>query len=168
MHASKWRIDPERSSVAFTAASTVHTIHAAGSAAGWFEAVFDERGFALDRSLKGRLEIPVAELSSGNRIVDREMRRRVDSDAHRVIVAEIETTEEIDEDLARVTGTVDFLGIGTLVEGELRLRPGPRLTGIGEFDTRWWGLEPPRLFMLRVEPIVTVEIDLALVEDPDG
>ena len=50
-----------------------------------------------------------------------------------------------------------------LVEGELRLSAGPRLSGVGEFDVRWWGLEPPKLFMMRVDPIVTVEIDLPLI-----
>jgi hypothetical protein len=50
------------------------------------------------------------------------------------------------------------------VEGTVSLEPEGHLTGIGEFDVRWWNLEPPRVLMLRVEPIVTVEIDLTLVE----
>ena len=168
MRPSRWRIDPVGSSVTFTASSTVHAIHATGSASGWFEGVFDDRGFAPGQQLNGRIEVPVAELSSGNPIIDREMRRRIDANAHPVIAARIESTEELDGHLARVTGTVEFLEVGTLVEGELRLLPGPRLAGIGEFDTRWWGMEPPRLFMLRVDPIVTVEIDLALVGDIGG
>ena len=61
-----------------------------------------------------------------------------------------------------ITGTISFLDVDVLVEGELNLFPGPRLSGIGEFDVRWWGFEPPRLFMMRVDPIVTVEIDLPL------
>ena len=65
-----------------------------------------------------------------------------------------------------VTGTIEFFGSEVLVEGELRVVEGPRLVGTGEFDVRWWGLEPPRLMMLRVDPIVTVGIDLPLVAGP--
>ncbi len=166
MQSNRWQIDSGDSTVLFTATSSVHQIHASGSASGWFEAAIDERGFKPDQALGGHLEIPVANLSSGNSIIDREMQRRVDSGAHPIIAAGIETTEELNGSSALLTGTIQFQGIETLVEGELHLRPGPRLTGIGEFDTRWWGLEPPRIFMFRVQPIVTVEIDLALIPDP--
>ena len=90
------------------------------------------------------------------------MRRRVETTTHPLIVAEIESTEATSGNTARITGTIRFLDAETLVEGELSLLPGPRLVGVGEFDVRWWGLEPPRLLMLRVDPIVTVEIDLLL------
>jgi len=113
--------------------------------------------------LQGRLEIPLAGLSSGNPLVDREMRRRVDTTDRPLIIAEIETTEDTGGDTAKVTGSIRFLDVETLVEGELTLFPGPRLTGVGEFDVRWWGLEPPRLLILRVDPIVTVEIDIPLI-----
>lgn len=167
MTSTRWEIDPSDSLVTFRASSSVHPIHAAGVGSGWFQATIDESGFAANTTLNGRFEVPIADLSSGNPLVDREMRRRVDSTAHPRIVAEIETTENTRGDTASVTGTIVFLGVETLVEGELRLLPGPRLTGVGEFDVRWWGLEPPRLFMLRVDPIVTVEIDLGIVHPSD-
>ncbi|MEA2009209.1 MAG: YceI family protein [Actinomycetota bacterium] len=163
MEKQRWVVDPERASVTFLATSSVHPIRTTGSGSGWFEAAIDEAGFAPMGDLYGRLEIPITGLSSGNPLVDREMRRRVDTTDHPIIVAEIASTEETRGSTAMVTGTIQFLGAETLVEGELTISPGPRLTGVGEFDVRWWGLEPPRLLMLRVEPIVTVEIDLPLI-----
>ncbi len=163
MGQQRWSIDGTRASITFVATSSVHPIRTHGTASGWLEATLDDAGFAPGGDLRGRLEVPVADLSSGNPLVDREMKRRVDTTTHPLIVAEIESTEETGGDTAKITGTIRFLGVETLVEGELNLLPGPRLTGIGEFDVRWWGLEPPRLLMLRVDPIVTVEIDLPLV-----
>ncbi|MCL1692120.1 MAG: YceI family protein [Actinomycetia bacterium] len=163
MGQQRWSIDDTRASVTFVATSSVHPIRTHGTASGWLEAALDDAGFARGGDLRGRLEVPVADLSSGNPLVDREMRRRVDTTTHPLIVAEIESTEETGGDTAKITGIIRFLGVETLVEGELNLVSGPRLTGVGDFDVRWWGLEPPRLFMLRVDPIVTVEIDLPLV-----
>lgn len=163
MEQQRWSIDAENASVTFAATSSVHPIRASGTASGWFEASFDDDGFAPEGAVRGRLEIPLSDLSSGNPLVDREMKRRVDVTSHPFIVAEIESTEETGENTARITGTIRFLDVETLVEGEFSLLPGPRLVGVGEVDVRWWGLEPPRLLMLRVDPIVTVEIDLPLL-----
>lgn len=163
MNRQRWSIDAESASITFVATSSVHPIRSHGTASGWFEAAIDDAEFAPGEALHGRLEIPVGDLSSGNPLVDREMKRRVVSDTHPLIIAEIEATENTGGDTATITGTIAFLGIETLVEGELLVLPGPRLTGIGDFDVRWWGLDPPKLLMLRVDPIVTVEIDLPLV-----
>jgi hypothetical protein len=163
MEQRRWSIDGATASITFVARSSVHPIRTSGSAAGWFEATFDNTGFESGIAMQGQLEVPVADLSSGNLLVDREMRRHVDTGSHPLIVAEIVTTEETGGNTVRITGTIRFLDVETLVEGELHLFPGPRLVGAGEFDVRWWGLEPPRLLMLRVEPIVTVEIDLPLI-----
>jgi len=162
MKQRRWSIDNAAGSVTFAATSSVHAIRASGGASGWFEAAFDDTGFFPRSAVQGRLEVPVADLSSGNPLVDREMRRRVETTTHPLIVAEIQSTEATSKDTAKITGTIRFLDAETLVEGELNLLPGPRIAGVGEFDVRWWGLQPPRLLMLRVDPIVTVEIDLLL------
>ncbi len=163
MNRRRWSIDTERASVTFFATSSVHPIRSHGTASGWFETALDEAEFAQRGASHGQLEIPVGDLSSGNSLIDREMKRRVDTATHPLIVAEIETTEYTGGNAANITGTIRFLGIEILVEGEIIVLPGPRLTGIGEFDVRWWGLDPPKLLMLRVDPIVTVQIDLPLI-----
>jgi len=163
MDQERWTIDAATGSVTFVAASSIHPIRTRGNASGWFEGVFDASGFIENSTMRGYLEVPLSGLSSGNPLIDNEMRRRVDTANHPLIVCAIETTEDIDENTATITGTIGFLDVEVLVEGELELLAGPRIVGVGEFDVRWWGLEPPKLFMMRVDPIVTVEIDLPLI-----
>jgi len=163
MDHERWTIDAATGSVTFVATSSIHPIRTRGSASGWFEGAFDDSGFLANSTMRGRLEVPLDGLSSGNPLVDNEMRRRVDTTNHPLIVCEVETTKDTDESAATITGTITFLDVEVLVEGELKLLAGPRLNGVGEFDVRWWGLEPPKLFMMRVDPIVTVQIDLPLI-----
>ena len=163
MDQERWTIDATTGSVTFTATSSIHPIRTRGSASGWFEGASDDSGFVANSAMRGHLEVPLSGLSSGNPLIDNEMRRRVDTANHPLIVCAIETTEDTDESTASITGTISFLDVEVLVEGELELLAGPRLSGVGEFDVRWWGLEPPKLFMMRVDPIVTVEIDLPLI-----
>ena len=166
MQATRFEIDQSAASIVFAASSSVHPIRSVGSVSGWIDAVLNGGVFAEAQELGGHLEVPLNGLSSGNPLIDREMKRRVDSGLHSAIRARLGETLRVDGNRATITGTIDFLGVSTLVEGEVVILPGPRLVGTGEFDVRWWGLEPPRLLMLRVDPIVTVEIDAPLVERP--
>jgi len=163
MNLQRWSIDAPVGSVTFIATSSIPPIRTTGSATGWFEAALDDTGFAPDIPIQGRLEVPLSGLRSGNPLIDNEMRRRVDTAKHPLIIAQLDSTEEIGAGGATIIGTIEFLGIEVLVEGDLTILPGPRLTGSGEFDVGWWDLKPPKLFTMRVNPIVTVEIDLPLV-----
>jgi len=166
VQARRFEIDQSTASVVFAASSSVHPIRSVGSVSGWIAAVLDGIVFAEDQELGGHLEVPLNGLSSGNPLIDREMKRRVDAGLDSAISARIEETLQVGGNQATITGTIDFLGASTLVEGDVHILPGPRLVGTGEFDVRWWGLEPPRLLILRVDPIVTVEIDAPLIERP--
>ena len=166
MQPTRFDIDESTASVAFTATSSLHPIRSVGSLSGWVNATINDGAFAEDQELKGHLEVPIIGLSSGNRLIDREMKRRLDAQLHPGIRASLEETLHIEGNRATIAGTIDFFGTSTLVEGEIAILPGPRLVGSGEFDVRWWGLEPPHLLMVRVEPIVTVEVDAPLVERP--
>ena len=166
MQATRFEIDQSAASVVFAASSSVHPIRSVGSVSGWIDAILSGGVFAEDQELGGHLEVPLNGLSSGNPLIDREMKRRVDGGLDSVISARIEETLRIEGNRATITGTIDFLEVSTLVEGDVVILPGPCLVGTGEFDVRWWGFEPPRLLMLRVDPLVTVEIDLPLIERP--
>lgn len=164
--AVRYIVDTTSATVAFAASSSVHPIRSVGSGSGWFLAAIERGSFAGASDFEGQLEVPLNGLSSGNPLIDREMKRRLGSGTHPTILATIESAVLLDSQNATVTGTIDFLGASTLVEGELAIAAGPRLVGTGQFDVRWWGLEPPRLLMLRVDPIVTVDVDLPLIVAP--
>ncbi len=163
MGAHRYVINSAAASVVFAANSSVHPIRSTAAVSGWFEADIDDDQFRPGSLLSGHLEIPLDGVSSGNPIIDREMRRRAGSGAHPVIEGDIETTLSSEGTEATITGTISLSGTAELVEGEVSVLPGPRIVGSGEFDIRWWGIEPPRILMLRVDPIVMVEIDLPLI-----
>lgn len=95
-----------------------------------------------------------------------EMRRRLDAGTHPTIVADLESVVEWDGARMMLAATIDFFGVEVLAEGEVTTADGPNLMGTADFDVRGWSLEPPRMLMLRVDPIVTVDIDLPLVAAP--
>ena len=164
MQVKRFDVESSAASITFTASTSVHPIRSRGRVSGWVDACVVDDQFAESQTLRGSLEVPLSGLSSGNPLIDREMKRRVDAVLHPVITATIEETLAIDGNGAPITGTIEFLGASTLVEGDITLLPGPILVGTGEFDVTWWGLEPPRILMLRVDPIVTVEIEAPLTE----
>jgi len=165
--ATRLRIDTERSEVTLAARSSVHPIIASARPKGWFEGVVDGE-FSAHGLMHGRIEIPVEDLSSGNPLIDRETRRRIDATVYPMIVGEL--TDVVDAGPLRVVveGEVEFYGESVLLEGELHLERSPEnepiIVGEGTVDVRWWGLNPPRLLVLKVDPEIEVSVRLVLVE----
>jgi polyisoprenoid-binding protein YceI len=160
-----YRVVPEASEVVVDARSSVHSIHgSAGEIRGQVEA--DVVDGVISGALGGRLEVPIDGLRSGNRFLDAELRRRTDARRHPVIVGEIRhAATTSDGGHFRVDGEVTFHGQTQPVTGELLVRAeGDRLILEGEhvFDIRDFGLAPPRVLMLSVEPDVTVRIRLVV------
>ena len=84
---TRFVIDPARSQVSIDAQSSLHPIHSQTTGLqGWFEADLLGGG-RLNPAVppRGELELPVDQLSSGNPLYDREMRRRIDARRYRTI-----------------------------------------------------------------------------------
>jgi len=152
------------STVDIEAHSSVHPIH--GEATG-IRGELDVRldGGTLDLSgpARMRLECPVSALRSGNPLNDRELRRRVEADRYPSIVGEArEVTEGSGRGRYRVRGDLTFHGVTREVTGEIAVTvPGADtllVEGEQTFDIRDFGVTPPRILMLRVEPDVRVRI----------
>lgn len=109
----------------------------------------------------GRVEVPVSSLRSGNPLEDAELQRRVDARRFPTIVGEVRNAIALEPGRFRVEGDLTFHGVTRAVTGELHLElDGDRLRIDGEqvFDVREFGIKPPRILMLRVEPDVRVHI----------
>ncbi|MGI8493195.1 MAG: YceI family protein [Acidimicrobiales bacterium] len=163
----RFRIDPSRSQLRIEGRSSLHPIRAeATNLRGWVEVdPLPEGGLNTEEGAKGTLELPVDELSSGNVLYDREIRRRVDTRRHPMILAELTDVTETDvEGLCEVSGTVSFRGRTNSYHDRMAISfPEPdqmRLEGGHTFDIRDFGLEPPRILALRVHPDVLVSVNL--------
>jgi len=162
MTTTRFELDPDRSQVWIEGSSSVHPIHATATGlAGWFEVDVTTKGLAAKTGASGHVEIPVQRLRSGNPLVDRETRRRVDAKRFPLIVGEITGVDGVERQVLHLRGVIAFRGESCDVQGDLVVtRDGDALILEGEqtFDVRAWGLQPPKVLMLTVHPEVTVRI----------
>ncbi len=166
---NRYRIDPDASQVWIEGSSSLHPIRAsANGLIGWVELA--EPGGAAP-SLAGEIRIAVDRLASGNPLVDRETRRRIDARRHPEIVGSVLGAERVDASRFAVSGSITFRGVTCPVRGELAItRDGDEVivTGAESFDVRQWGLRLPRLGLLRVHPDVVVRIRVVAVRSGDA
>lgn len=146
-----------------SASSSVHPIEVqASDVRGGFEADPADGEFVVQPG--AHLEVEVRDLSSGNVLVDRETRRRLDPRTHPVLAARLTAAEPAGPGVLACRGTVAFQGHTEPVEGELSVRRVAAgelsLSGEQRVDVRRWGVHPPRLLLLKVDPVVTVALEL--------
>ena len=164
---ARFEIDPRRSRVWIDARSNVHPIHTATDGLeGWVDVTPDGRG-GLDLAVapSGVLRLPVARLSSGNRLEDRELHKRIDAARHPTIDGVLTGLAPADGDgRYRVAGDLTFCGVTRRCEDVMVVRPVDdrtlELSGSSTFDVREFGVQPPRILLLRVEPEVVVRVEI--------
>jgi polyisoprenoid-binding protein YceI len=166
----RYRIDPKRSRVWIDARSSLHPIHSeTDGLRGWieFDLDGDEEGAGAPA---GHLELPVEQLRSGNLLEDRELRRRMDARRYPTIAGELTVMREAEGDgRYEVGGELTFRGVTRSYKDEMALeqldRRTIRLSGRSTFDIRDFGMEPPRILMLKVEPQVAVRVEITAVRE---
>jgi hypothetical protein len=150
--------------------SSLHPIHAtATGVTGWVELALSGDGIASASGFAGEVRVAVDRLASGNVLVDRETKRRIDATRHPEIVGTATAAERIASDRVAVTGDIAFRGEVRSVSGELVVSfEDERLVveGTQSFDVREWDLRLPRIGFLRVHPDVRVRV--RLVADSAG
>jgi polyisoprenoid-binding protein YceI len=163
---ARYEIDPERSRVWIHARSTLHPIHSeAKGLEGTIELELDGDG-RVDLSVApvASMSFPVARLKSSNPLEEREMKRRIDARRHPTIDGRLVSMAAGDGDEYRVSGEITFKGVTNEYEDEMAIEvvdeSTVRLTGEARFDVRDFGMEPPRILMLRVEPEVDVRVEI--------
>ncbi len=158
-----FKVIPERSRVWVEARSTLHTVVAkAEGITGFIEAKVAEGRVVLDPQPRARFEFPVEALRSGNPLFDQELPRRVNARRYPTVAVEVKGVSA-EADGYRVRAQISFHGVTREVEGSVTVRTdGNRLVVEGEqvVDIRDFGLEPPRLLLLRAYPDVKVRVYL--------
>jgi hypothetical protein len=168
---ARFRIIPERSWAWIDMRTNVHGAHAeADGLEGYLEAELTGGRLDLATPPRARLELAVGRLRSDNPLFERELQRRVDARRHPAIVGELRSLRELDPAGAyEAEGDLTFHGVTRRVRGELRLQADGdddlQLEGAQVFDIRDFGIEPPRLLVLRADPEVRVRVRLAARRD---
>ena len=168
---TEWAIVPDESTVWIEGSSTLHPIRAAATGlTGSLDCTMSGAGLASGTPVSGSVEIAINALASGNRLVDAETRRRVDAKRHPKITGEILSGHAKSAAEIALEGVIEFRGERVIVEGSLDVVEASdrRLVveGAAIFDVRWWGLEPPRLAVLRVDHDIEVTVQIML--EPAG
>ncbi|MGH9046788.1 MAG: YceI family protein [Acidimicrobiales bacterium] len=164
---ARYRIVPERSRVWIDARSTLHPIHSSTDGLeGFVDLEFGSDG-SLDSGAdaSGKLSLAVDRLSSGKRMEDRELQRSLDARRFPTIEGELRGVDHQGEDRYRVLGDITVRGTSCSHEDEMTIRSlgasTIELAGSSRFDIRDFGLEPPRVLMIKVFPEVNVRVQIA-------
>lgn len=169
---ARYRIIPERSRVWIDACSSVHPIHSSTEGLeGYVELELDPEGKVdLTQEPKGKVTLPVSRLSSGNRMEDREMQKRIESRRYPTIDGVLERMQRLGEDgIYHVTGDVIFRGVQRPHQDKMSIEAVDdqtiQLTGKSQFDIREFGMEPPRVLLLKVYPEVDVRVEIVAAKE---
>lgn len=162
-----YEFDASRSTISVRARSSLHELHASTSSiAGWInlEVNGNELGFN-DSKPVAHLEIDVTNISAGNPLYDRELKRRIDIRRYPTIVAEATSISPSQEEGRwDVGGTVSFRGMSQEYEGQMDIMATETgeitLKGAKTFDIRDFSLDPPKILSMRVYPDVEIEVNI--------
>ena len=163
---TRYSVSSRDSSLTFEARSTLHGVHGkATGLEGYVEAAWEAGGsFAPERPPRMHVEFPVEQLRSGNALQDREMWKMVDSKRFPRISADLRDVRPGPAPGRYLaTGDVTLSGRSRRYEGEFAVaHNGDGLTIEGELnvDIREFGLKPPKLLIVTVEPVVRVRLHL--------
>ncbi len=160
----RYDLDPSRSQVWIDGSSSIHPIRATATGLrGWVELlVLADGGVGATPKVEGEVRVEVDRLKSGNPIVDVETRRRIDASHHPEIVGTVTASSRAGTGRVALTGAITFRGETRSVGGELDVSLDGEelhLAGSQELDVREWGLQPPRVGLLRVHPEITVRFE---------
>ncbi|HEX4360286.1 MAG TPA: YceI family protein [Pseudonocardia sp.] len=162
-----------------TARSTLHPVRAVSPLSGWVEATVTDGELRPGAPVTARLELPLSTLRVDNALLGREVDRRLEAKRHPLVIAEVDrVTAELDDATGtgtgtgtghyRVDGQLTLHGVRQPLTGTARLRVGPggelAVAGRARLDIRDFGLRPPSMLGLRVQP--EVDVELRIVAEP--
>ena len=165
MAVPRYRIEPKRSRVWIDARSSLHPIKSTTDGLeGHIDLEISGGVIDVGAGPAGRLSLPVGRLSSGNKLEDRELQKRIDARHHPTIDGVLTDIRTASDGRYLVSGELTFRGIARQVQDEMTIEIVDdrtlHLAGRSRFDIRDFGMEPPRILMLKVEPQVDVRVDI--------
>jgi polyisoprenoid-binding protein YceI len=163
---AQFRVNTSKSSVKVGLRINLHPSHIdANALTGVIECEIDDQGRPrLDQPYSAELSLPVDAIKSGNSIQDREMRRRFDAGRYPTITARVTDGEALEgEGRYRAVAQLTMHGQSREISGEIQLRvDGTTMTIDGQqvINVKDFGIDPPRLIILKVEPEVDLRVHI--------
>jgi polyisoprenoid-binding protein YceI len=148
----------------------LHPSHVnANALTGFIECELDDQGKPrLDQPYRAELTLPVEAIKSGNGIQDREMRRRFDTSRYPNITAVVTHGEALDgEGRYRATAQLTLHGVTKDITGDVHITANGRtltIDGQQVINIKDFGIDPPRLIILKVEPDVDLQVHIVAAE----
>ncbi len=159
-------LEPDRSKVIVNARSSLHPIHSETlGLTGVLDIVLEDGRVEPRAPLRGEISLPVNRLRSGNPLQDRELQRRIDARRHPRIEGTLRSVTVVPGSKGYlVAGDVTFRGVtcahSDVLEFEELDGGTLHITGGSMFDIREFGMEPPKILLLKVDPEVRIDIDV--------
>jgi hypothetical protein len=163
---SRYAVSRTESALTFEAKSTMHGVHGrVTDVSGYVEAYLNDDGsLATDPPPRMHVEFPVERLRSGNGLQDKEMWRLIDSRRFPTIAADLRDIKPNGLPGAfTAEGEVTLAGRARRYSGRMNVRRDDgRLVVDGELvvDIRDFGLKPPQILFVKVDPAVKVRLHL--------
>ncbi len=162
---TRFTVVPERSVLTAEARSNVHPIHGEGRGlTGYVDVdVVDGR---IDPASKPtvHIELQTEDLKAENSLYDREIQKRINARRYPTIRGEVREVRETSPGQYDVAGELSFNGATRAVDGTARVSVVDDRTlqvdGDLTVDIRDFGLEPPKILMLKVFPDVAIHVNL--------
>ena len=162
----RYDVSSADSSLTFEAKSTLHALHGRATGLGGFVEAAWSAGGTLDLQPQPQMhvEFPVAQLRSGNDLQDREMLKVIDGKRFPRVAADLrELAPGATPASYKASGDITLAGRSRRYEGEFAIaHDGYRVTVDGELslDIRDFGIKPPNLLVVKVDPLVRVRLRL--------
>jgi len=154
-----YRIVPERSQLRAEARATLHSVRVQTSGFEGFVEAEVENGQAR-LLLPIHVELSVARLQSGNALFDGELQHRLEGRKFPRVIGEAREITSLEKSQFRVRADLTLHGVtrSLQVQAAMKILDPATLQIEGEqvIDLRDFGVDPPKLLFLRVEPRVRV------------
>jgi polyisoprenoid-binding protein YceI len=162
----RFQVNTAQSTVQVGLRVNLHPSHInANALSGYIECEVDEQGKPrLDQPYTAELTLPVDAIKSGNGLQDREMRRRFNVSKYPTITATVTHGEALaGEGKYRAAAQLNMHGIRREISGDVQLSvDGTTMTIDGQqvINVKDFGIDPPRLIILKVEPEVDLQVHI--------
>ncbi len=168
---ARYRIVPERSTLWADAKSSLHGIHIESHALdGQFDIELAAEGLDLGKAPTGQVTLEVESLKTGSKLEDRELERQLEARKFPLVRGAVRAVTPLPGGGYRVRGDLTLRGVTKSIEGDVTVtsRDGKTVEVEGEktIDVRDFGLNPPKILMMKVYP--DVKIRARVVAEREG